>query len=75
MNYLKNSINPRISAGLTQLNFLLGTGPLIVPMPFFQAGILFSSFWTLIVWAVNFTTASYIGEAIVLVGDKINEDG
>lgn len=63
-NLLKKLNEPRNNAAFITINLLLGTGPLIVPEPFFRAGFIFSTIWTLVVLAISYNAASYIGESI-----------
>jgi hypothetical protein len=39
---------------------LLGIGPLILPMPFYNAGMLLSIFWMLIVTILSYSSAMFI---------------
>ena len=70
---LKKITSPRNSAAFTAINLLLGVGPLIVPEPFFRTGFFFSIVWTIIVWYMNYNSACYIGETIVLINKHIDE--
>jgi amino acid permease len=63
-----NKLNePKNNAAFICINLLLGTGPLIVPEPFFRAGFLFSTLWTILVLAISYNAAVYIGESIELL--------
>lgn len=55
---------PRYNAAFMAINLLLGTGPIIVPEPFFRAGIVFSSIWGLIILFLSYNSAIYIGESM-----------
>lgn len=52
---------PQYNAAFMAINLLLGTGPIIVPEPFFEAGILLSIIWTTIIFSISFNSALYIG--------------
>ena len=61
----KNLLNiPTNSAIFTSVNLLLGVGPIIIPEPFFEAGFILSFLWFVVVFALSFNSANYIGESI-----------
>jgi amino acid permease len=51
------------------VNVLLGTGPIIVPMPFLQAGALLSAAWLVINCGLSFLTAGYVAECQLICRD------
>ena len=69
---IKKITSPRNSAAFTAINLLLGVGPLIVPEPFYRTGFFFSVVWTVIVCLLNYISASYIGESIVLINKHMD---
>jgi hypothetical protein len=60
-NLLKKINEPQNNAAFICINLLLGTGPLIVPEPFFRAGFCFSTLWTIFVIFISYNAALYIG--------------
>ena len=48
----------------TSVNLLLGVGPLIIPMPFFDAGIILSIMWMIIICIISYVCALFINESI-----------
>lgn len=60
-NLLKKLSEPKNNAAFITINILLGVGPLIVPEPFFRAGFIFTTAWTVVVWLISFNAANYIG--------------
>ena len=46
------------------INLLLGTGPIIIPERFFQAGVVLSTTWMTIIFTLSLNSAFYIGESI-----------
>ena len=69
---LKKITSPRNNAAFTAINLLLGVGPLIIPGPFFRAGFFFSIFWTVFVCLLNYNSASYVGESILLINQHMD---
>jgi hypothetical protein len=61
------NLSPRYSAMFTTVNLLLGVGPLIIPAPFFQAGILLSTIWMIVISLFSYNAALYIAEAMFTV--------
>lgn len=55
---------PAYSAAFMAINLLLGAGPIIVPEPFFEAGVLLSTIWTALILAVSLNSAMYVGESM-----------
>jgi amino acid permease len=51
----------------TSVNILLGTGPLILPMPFFDAGILLSILWMIFICILSYNSAIFIIESMLKV--------
>jgi amino acid permease len=65
VNTAKNIFEvPKFNAAFMAINLLLGAGPIIVPEPYFEAGILLSTLWTAIILAISFNSALYIGESM-----------
>lgn len=54
----------KYSALFTSVNLLLGVGPLILPMPFFDAGIVLSILWMIIICLLSYNSAMFISEAM-----------
>lgn len=52
------------AALFTSVNLLLGVGPLILPMPFFDAGIGLSIIWMIIVLLLSYNSAMFINESM-----------
>lgn len=52
---------PKYNAAFMAINLLLGAGPIIVPEPFFEAGALISTIWTVVILSLSFNSASYVG--------------
>lgn len=50
----------KYSALFTSVNLLLGVGPLILPMPFFDAGIVLSIIWMIIICLLSYNSAMFI---------------
>lgn len=42
----------------------MGTGPLIIPQPFYQAGFVLSTAWYLIIGFTSFVCAEYVVETL-----------
>lgn len=59
----------KYSALFTSVNLLLGVGPLILPMPFFDAGIVLSSIWMIIICLLSYNSAMFISESMA----KLNQ--
>lgn len=55
---------PAYSAAFMAINLLLGAGPIIVPEPFFEAGVILSTIWTALILAISLNSAMYIGESM-----------
>jgi hypothetical protein len=53
-------LDPKYSALFTTVNLLLGVGPLIIPTPFYKAGIVLSSIWMVIITFLSYNAALYI---------------
>lgn len=53
-------MHPKFNALFTSVNLLLGVGPLILPMPFFDAGIVLSIIWMVIITFLSYNSARYI---------------
>lgn len=53
-------------AMFTMVNMLLGTGPLILPSPCQQAGILLSVVWICIIGFISLNSAEFLVEALAL---------
>jgi amino acid permease len=53
-------MNPKYSAMFTSVNMLLGVGPLILPMPFFKAGLVLSTIWITIITVLSYNSTIYI---------------
>ena len=47
-------------AAFMGVNCLLGTGPIIVPMPFLQAGTILSTIWLIANCIISYVTAVYV---------------
>ncbi len=62
-------MNPKYPAMFTLINILLGVGPLIIPAPFFQAGVLLSTLWMIIVVGLSYIAGMYIIESMAKVSD------
>lgn len=54
----------KYSALFTSVNLLLGVGPLILPMPFFKAGIALSTVWMIVVSVLSYNSAIFISQSI-----------
>lgn len=52
---------PKYNAAFLAINLLLGTGPIIIPEPFFEAGIILSGFWMIVLFSMSLNSAFYIG--------------
>lgn len=52
---------PKYSSIFTAINLLLGTGPLIIPEPFFEAGFVLSTIWFIVILSLSYNSALYIG--------------
>jgi len=57
-------MQPKYSALFTSVNLLLGVGPLIIPMPFFDAGIVLSIIWMIIICLLSYNSAMFISESM-----------
>lgn len=57
-------MHPKYSALFTSVNLLLGVGPLILPMPFFNAGIVLSIIWMVIICFLSYNSAMFISESM-----------
>ena len=53
-------MHPKYSALFTSVNLLLGVGPLILPMPFFNAGLGLSIIWMIFICTLSYNQAMYI---------------
>lgn len=53
-------MHPKYNALFTSVNLLLGVGPLILPMPFFNAGIVLSILWMIIICLLSYNSAMFI---------------
>ncbi len=61
MNTLKKfASEPKYNAMFTAINLLLGVGPLIIPAPFFEAGILLSSIWMIFIIFLSYNSAKFV---------------
>jgi hypothetical protein len=72
---IKRLNEPKNNAAFITINILLGVGPLIVPEPYFRAGFVFSTIWTVFVFIISYNAAMYIGESIELLNEaemKVN---
>jgi hypothetical protein len=54
----------KYSALFTSVNLLLGVGPLILPMPFFDAGIVLSTIWMITICLLSYNSAMFISESM-----------
>jgi hypothetical protein len=52
---------PKYNAAFMAINLLLGAGPIIIPEPFFEAGVLLSTIWTCVILALSLNSAMYVG--------------
>ena len=52
-------MSSKYAALFTSVNLLLGVGPLILPMPFFEAGIVLSIVWMVIVCLLSYKSAMF----------------
>lgn len=66
-------MQPKYSALFTSVNLLLGVGPLILPMPFFYAGIVLSIIWMVIVCLISYNSAMYISESMAKLYQYVAE--
>lgn len=57
-------MQPKYSALFTSVNLLLGVGPLILPSPYFNAGILLSTLWLVTVSVISYNSAMFVAESI-----------
>ena len=57
-------MHPKYSALFTSVNLLLGVGPIILPMPFFDAGLALSGIWMVIICLLSYNSAMYISESM-----------
>jgi amino acid permease len=57
-------MSTKFSVAFTIVNILLGTGPIILPSPFFDAGYILSVIWLTIIGLIGYITAEYIIEII-----------
>lgn len=57
-------MHPKYSALFTSVNLLLGVGPLILPEPFFNAGIGLSTIWMVVVCFLSYNSAMYVSESM-----------
>ena len=57
-------MSSKYAALFTSVNFLLGVGPLILPMPFFDAGIVLSIIWMVIICLLSYNSAMFISESM-----------
>ena len=53
-------MNRRNAALFTSVNIMLGVGPLILPMTYFDAGIALSTIWLIIAYILSYISAMYI---------------
>jgi amino acid permease len=54
----------KYQATFTLLNIILGSGPLIIPQPFYQAGFILSTAWYFTIGFISFLCAEYIVETL-----------
>lgn len=54
----------KYQATFTLLNIILGSGPLIIPQPFYQAGFILSTVWYFVIGFISFLCAEYIVETL-----------
>jgi amino acid permease len=47
----------KYQAMFTLLNMIMGSGPLIIPQPFYQAGFILSTIWFAIIGFISFLCA------------------
>ena len=59
-NRIKINMKQKYTALFTSVNLLLGVGPLIIPMPFFDAGIILSIIWMIVICIISYTCALFI---------------
>lgn len=57
-------MSSKYGALFTSVNLLLGVGPLILPMPFFDAGIVLSIIWMVIICLLSYNSAMFISESM-----------
>lgn len=60
-------MHPKYTALFTSVNLLLGVGPLILPMPFFKAGIILSIIWLIIISFLSYNSAMFIAESMAKI--------
>lgn len=60
-------MHPKYSALFSSVNLLLGAGPLILPMPFFNAGVLLSTLWMIIICFLSYQSAMFIAESMFIL--------
>ena len=53
-------MHEKYTALFTSVNLLLGVGPLIIPMPFFNGGIVLSSLWMIVICVISYISAMFI---------------
>lgn len=61
----------KYAALFTSVNMLLALGPLILPMPFYNAGIILSIGWMVIITLLSYKSTMFMAEAM----DKISQLG
>lgn len=54
----------KFQATFTLLNMIMGSGPLIMPQPFYQAGFILSTLWLFVIGFTSFICAEYIVETL-----------
>ena len=57
-------MHEKYAALFTSVNLLLGVGPLILPMPYFDAGIGLSTMWMVIIVFLSYNSAMLINESM-----------
>ena len=54
-------MNKKVSLAVFMgVNILLGTGPIIIPMPFIKAGTILSLIWLIVNCMISYCTAKFI---------------
>ncbi len=67
-------MSSKYSALFTSVNLLLGVGPLILPMPFFDAGIALSSVWMVVICLLSYNSARFICEAMLKLRSYVDQE-
>ena len=54
----------KYQATFTLLNIIMGSGPLIIPQPYYQAGFVLATLWLITIGFTSFVCAEYIVETL-----------